>query len=409
MIIVAIIQPFSALRYNKSFGDNVTNLTCPPYDIPQKSEIGLYLDKSSYNAIRLEIPESNISSNDVKQIFNSWKNSNILIKDNQKNIYFYEIEYRINNKTQKLCGTVCLVKIDDFCTKDIISHETTFEAPKKNRLNLLKQINCTTSPIFALFEDNKQIFGKICSEITKSNATIKSIDATGNVHKIWAVNDKNLILEVATCLKNKKLFIADGHHRYETAINYRKYCQNNGSKIANYAMMFLANIFDENLTVLPTHRLVTFNKKYAGNDYNSLFNRHFDIEERMDLYNITNVLQKETNFGIKCIGFYYKNKSWLLLKLKNQYNHKNFCYETQIFNEVILNKNIKYNKLFYTKSVDEALNLVNSNKFDGAFFMPQIKKNNLLNIFSQKILLPQKSTYFYPKPLAGLIMHEIDE
>lgn len=410
MIILAIIRPFKALKYNKKTYDNISDLVCPPYDIIDKSKTQVYINKSPYNAIRLELPKSNGAGESVKSIFSSWKKNKVLVKDDKESLYVYEMEFKINNQAKKLRGIICLVKIEELKNGNIIAHEKTFNSAKQERLVLLKNINCNTSPIYALFNGDNETFNKNINSVTKEKESAECIDSENVIHRIWQIRDKRIIDSFSRFFKGKKLFIADGHHRYETAINYKKYCRETYNKSANYTMMFLADIRDKNLIMLPTHRLVKLKENFNIRDFKIFLSEHFEIEERLDIYNIENVLEK-VSLKNKCLGFYYKNKTWLLLTLKKREPTKSSYCETQILNELILAKIFKspdLNILAYTRDLGNAFNLINRGDFQGAFIMPKIHKDSLINIFEKRIRLPQKTTYFYPKPITGLVMNEIE-
>lgn len=386
----------------------MVNLVCPPYDIIKESEIKRYLNKSPYNIIRLELPTKIDSYKSVKDVFDIWKKNKILIKDNEDCIYIYQMEFNVLDEKKYITGIICLVKIEELENSTIIPHENTFKAAKQNRLELLKAINCNISPIYALFDGRDNLIFNVIKSLSKKKYDINFMDADGITHRLWRINDKNIINEISNYFKEKNLFIADGHHRYETAVDYKDYCKKFKNQTADYTMMLLADLFSKDLTINPTHRLVRLNSDFSLEKFEKSLADYFSIEKRKDINRIESVLKKELENGKKVLGFYCRSNAWLLLTLKSNNLLKNFYCETQILEDLILNKSLKYKELFYTKDLKNGLKSVNSQTYDALFVIPEMSKKTLIKIFLNRIKLPQKTTYFYPKPITGLVMHELD-
>ena len=301
---MAVIKPFKALMYNPKFYKIMSDIVCPPYDVVKDSEIKGYLDKNPYNVIRIESPGCEGSYETIKNTFDDWKKNNVLIKDCDECIYIYEMNFKINDKVTKLTGIICLVKVDDLDKGSIIPHEITFKKAKKDRFSLIKSINCNTSPIYSLFDGKDKKIFNILKILTDKKEDISAIDEYNVTHKLWKISDKKEIYKIVDYFKNKELFIADGHHRYETAIKYKNYCKAFSNKTANYTMMLLVDFFSDALVMLPTHRVLRLNDNFDVTGLKNILEKYFLIEERKDIYNIENILNKNSILGKKVIGFF---------------------------------------------------------------------------------------------------------
>lgn len=406
---MAIIKPFKALLYNPKFFNVMDDLICPPYDVISDLEREIYLNKSPYNFIRIEFPKVKNSYNEVKNIFNDYKNNKILIKDKNDSLYLYEMDFKIENINLKLKGLICLVKIKDLKSGYIVPHENTFKKAKDDRFSLLKAINCYTSPLYFLFDgrDNNIFEGMNLKE----KELINTVNFQAVTHNLYRLNDEKEIKKIVKYFKNKKLFIADGHHRYETALRYKDYCNNFLNQKSEYVMVLLVDFFSKALKLLPTHRILRFCDDFDFKNLIEIFSEDFLVEKRYDVKELENILNRGHHEGKKSLGFYTGGDSWFLLDLKNNFDKLDFYCETQILNDFILNRFLKnrlLSEVFYERNFDEVYKLVNKEKSTVSFMMPKMSKENLFNIFLKGIKLPQKTTYFYPKPVSGLIMNEIE-
>ena len=193
---MAIIKPFKALRYNSKTFNDMSDLICPPYDVINNIEREIYLNKNPYNFIRIEFPKIKKSYDEVKNTFNTYKKNNILIKDKNDSLYLYEMNFKFENKNIKLKGLVCLVKIEDLKSGNIVLHENTFKKAKDNRFSLLKAINCDTSPLYFLFDGrNNNIFEKINFKKQELISNVNFQEVTHNLYRISDIKKINEIIE----------------------------------------------------------------------------------------------------------------------------------------------------------------------------------------------------------------------
>ncbi len=226
---MARIEPFRGLRYNQEKITDLIEVTTPPYDVISPEMQDKYYSLSPYNIIRLELgkeyPQDNESNNKytrAAQLFEEWKKSNILIKEDKPSIYIYQQVFTLNNNiTKTRTGIICGVELVDFSRGIVLPHEFTLSKPKTDRYNLMHATNANFSQIFSLYEDPSKTISDIINKNIKNVPVIDMVDEEGIRNRVWTIDKKEEIETIKETLKNKQLFVADRHHRYETASAYK--------------------------------------------------------------------------------------------------------------------------------------------------------------------------------------------
>src|SRR5512143_3760660 len=286
---MATIIPFRGIVYNQSKAGSIGNLVCPPYDIISQAEQQELYRKSPHNIVRLEYglesPGDTEGDNRyvrAASLLDEWFKTNILQQSQDPAINVYEMEYAVGNTLKKLRGFVCLVRIEDYDSGIVKPHETTLSGPKTDRLNLLRACKASFSQIFSLFSDPQGIIQSLLARISgKPEMEVKSGD--GVIHRIWRLTDKQSIETVVREMADKSFFIADGHHRYDTALNYRNERRKTagtgtGQEGYNYVAMFLAGLEDPGLTIFPAHRALFNLDGFHPQRFENDLGRYFAIE-----------------------------------------------------------------------------------------------------------------------------------
>ena len=418
------VKPFRGITYNTKKFNNFDNLMSPPYDIISKMMQDQLYNNNDYNFVRLILGKKKQDDNEIsnyytraKEFLEKWLSENILVGSEENSIYPYKINYEINNQKKIMNGFFILLKIDKNYEK-IRAHEKTLSKPKEDRLNLMRNCKANLEPIQLLYVDEKDEINKIIND--KINNPIFQIKAYDSFyHTLWKLEDKKIIEHIEKILKNKILFIADGHHRYQTAINFAnemsgKYQNYNDDSPFNYRMVILVNMFDEGLSILPTHRLVK-KDEIDINKFLSKLENYFEIIEKKIMSDISSENKKQ-------FVLYLKNK-YYILTLKNLNlmdkvgdNHSKIwksldvsILQKLIFEEILnINQENLENHVFYTRDLKEAIQFVNEEKYNFSFLMNPTKINELKAIAESGEHMPQKSTYFLPKMLSGLVMYKMD-
>jgi len=431
------VIPFKGIIYNQKKIKQLDKVMSPPYDIiSEKMQTELY-KRHSHNFVRLILgkqePNDNETNNKytrAKKLLDKWIKESVLIESDKPAIFPYKIEYDIFGQKSIMNGFFTLLKLDPNY-KLIKAHERTLSKPKADRLNLLRACHANLEPIQLLYIDEKDKIRRLIDKsLNEPIINIKSYD--GFNHKLWRLDDEKLLAIIQNELKDKILFIADGHHRYQTAINYanelnEKFGNTNKNSNFNYRMVILVNMLDEGLSILPTHRLI----KKSDLDIDFLLkklDRYFIVEEKkVELSNINikkvskmikNDLKTETEhkFALYLKGKYY------ILTLKDESDMDDFAkdrsrtwrtLDVSILHKIILEHYMGINQdniedfVKYTREDEEAIRLVEDRKYDLSILMNATKIDELKAVAEADEHMPQKSTYFLPKMLSGLVIYKM--
>jgi uncharacterized protein (DUF1015 family) len=413
---MAEIIPFKGILYNMSkvLGEDVV---APPYDIitPEYKET-LY-NKSRYNIVRIdfgkELEGDNESENKytrASNFLNSWLKDGILTTREKSGFYAYEVEYEIKNQRKKLRGFFCLVKLVEL-GKGVYPHECTHSKPKADRLNIMKACNANTSPIFSLYNSPQRRASTVIEETIKQNKPyMEAHDPDSSAHRLWIIEDKSDIDIIVDDIKDKAIFIADGHHRYETALEFQKEMKmlsadsyQLSAKSWDYVLMFLANMSDEGLTILPAHRLV------RGMPENSMkiLSEYFYINKVDASEDIEGTISGHKN----TIGFCQCDGSQqYILKHRggglDDVNRALKGLDVIILHELIFKKLLKITNIAYEMNVETALNMIEKGLYDAVFFLNPTRVEDVEKVALSDVRMPPKSTYFYPKLLTGMVIYK---
>lgn len=436
----------------------MAKVTCPPYDVIDAAlQEGCY-DLSPYNIVRLILRKDSPAQDKYSQIrdeFNSWLDKGVLLQDKEEAVYFYEQEYTypVKNKPlstvcpgekRKRSGFIALLKIDDTSNssdgarRSVHAHEHTHLAPKEDRLQLLRQVKANLSPIFLLFYDKCRIIKRLRD---RCGSEIPFIDITGPdavKHKLWRITDSKIIERIRNDFKGSDVFIADGHHRYEVACNFRKDTRDalgNPEKdlACDYVMAYFTDLTSGGLTILPTHRVV---KEIGEAEFCGLgaeLEKYFDIDKARDCADLFVMLSRAAK-NEQVLGMYKldtaKNipeNKFFLLRLKKSLNidkvinlDKPSQYKrlaVVILDQLILGgmlnigaqEGAKNERLFYTNDAALAVKMVDNKEAKAAFFLNPVDAKEMTQLAAQGERMPPKSTFFYPKLLSGLAIYKFND
>ncbi|MCB4791352.1 MAG: DUF1015 domain-containing protein [Elusimicrobia bacterium] len=400
---MAVIKPFCGVRY---FGRDISKLVCPPYDIISEKEKNELKKTSRFNLVRIELPDQTRGKDKYKNakfLFNDWLQKDILEQDTKESFYLYEQYFKDKTKFKSRKGFFAALKLENPHKGVVKPHEKTLAKPKEDRLNLIRAVQANISPIFGLFNDDNKSLIKLCDKTASQKATSYAKDSSGVTHKLWKIDDEAGLNLLKKVLKGQDIFIADGHHRYETAWNYLNERKKSASykKAAgyNYVLTYLCSMEDPGLVVWPTHRVFTAPK---------------DIEENIAKY--FNILPKNKFMKLSLktpqpILIYYKGKSRALAVkneriLKKAMPDKCKAYQelgVSILHNVLL-KDLQAEDLTYLKSEKEAYKLADK-KGNMAAIVPATPVKSVKEIALAGQTMPQKSTYFYPKVITGMVIN----
>ena len=426
------ILPFRPYVYDVKCAGEIKNLTAPPYDIISKELQNELYERSLYNIIRLEYGKELDGDGDnenkytrASRLFNEWAGKCILKRAAKNAIYIYSQIFNIDGTEYERTGFMSLFKLPESKENNsIYGHETTLSKPKEDRFKLMETANANFSPIFSVFEDNNQKVLTILKTALSEKEVKKLfdfIDDNGIKNILYAIEDEKIIADIQNDMGDKSVYIADGHHRFETCINYRDYVKKNGLDKkginADYCLMFFAPSGQNGLVILPTHRGIK-EKNINIENFIEILSKYFIISET----NAEDLINENKKTGKKYVSFGFAHKSGrnFILSFKNKTSDLKTInpldnLDVSILQEYILKKaleitqeeidNQKY--IVYEKDAKKALEKVKKGELEAVFFMNPTKIEDVIKIASLNLRMPQKSTYFYPKLISGLLINPL--
>lgn len=422
---MAEVKAFKALRFTGKAGDPAKNL-CPPYDIISPSEREALISESENNLVRLELPQGENAYREAAILLDKWLSDGVVAEDKQDGIYIYEEEFTAFGQRKRIKGIVALVKIEEFSKGVILPHEDTLSKAKQDRFNLMKACGCNFSQIYSMFIDpDKKISVKV-NELSKGAPDEQAVTDDGIIHRLWISTDDEANAYISRAFADKQLFIADGHHRYETSLNYRNYLREQGlakeGDKSDYVMMFLIDIDDEGLVIFPTHRMIRDLSSFNEESVIERSRDFFEIERVEGTGDIDRRLLELTDS--KSYAFYTGRDYYYILTLKKDVSLDSIAPErSQAYRDLdvtalhslILERVMGIDKenmangvnLTYTRSLDEAVEKVQDGSFQCSFILNPTKIHQIKDVAAAGDRMPQKSTYFYPKLITGMVMNKI--
>jgi uncharacterized protein (DUF1015 family) len=258
---MAHIAPFRGILYNQKKIADPSKVIAPPYDVITPEEQEKLYSRSPYNIVRLILSREPEPYESVARLFDEWQKEGVLTRDEKPAIYFLTQRYAYKGEKERK-GFMAVVRLEDFSSGGIRPHEATLAAPKEDRLRLMLACNANLSPIFALYDEPRQMINRLLAEHVQGKPPDVDVkEDKGGSCRLWRITDPELIRMTRSEMEPQPLLIADGHHRYEAAMNYREHMRSRnpnftGHEAFNYVMMVFSNMKDEGVTILPTHRLV---------------------------------------------------------------------------------------------------------------------------------------------------------
>ncbi len=354
------VSKFKGFRYSLN---NIENLVARPFDEIDETMRENYYKKSEYNIVNLTLPKGENKYINARNLIEKWIKDGILIQDDDEFYYPYFQEFSINGEKLNRPGFLARIKVEDYENNVIFPHERIYPKPMEDRLNLLKETNFILEPIMLLYNDPENLVMENLKFMEKDLEFLDDYNVYNRVFKSKS--------EIQELLRNEKLVIADGHHRYHASLIYKKELG------YSYIMGYLININDKNFRIFPIHRIV----KEINTD--ELFRKIKEIYE---------INEKE--WDIKII-----TKDWTL-KIKSS-DEINVLTVNEIIENVLSIKE-KWGRVKYEKVEENAINFAMKNKSSVAFILKGLDPKTVWNMAVNGKLLPEKSTYFFPKPISGV-------
>lgn len=430
------IAPFRGVFYNQKKVRDLGKVIAPPYDVISKEEHDKLYKKSPYNFVRLDLSQEPDSYGAVAQLLQEWQAQAILERDESPAIYFSTHRFKLKSGEQRnRQGFFALVELQDFSSGDIRPHEKTLDAPKEDRLQLMLASNAQLSPIFTLYAQPKDTLSRMLAiEVEGVTPFIEFEQDNGEECRLWRIADPVVIEKVQREMQSQQLLIADGHHRYEATLSYRDRMRSargpwNGREAFNYIMAYFANINDDNVVILPTHRLVRGFTHKPFLELEEALQTFFYVEQHPKTPDGKNSFLKALKSAAKkhrVIGASFKrDPRYLILRLKNKRNMQRLAKDLSaplreldvstlhlLILEHILGmppeQQVSGENIRYSQDEELVLQALEKEDFQAAFILNATKAEEIQTIVASGEKMPQKSTYFYPKLPSGLIVNKID-
>ncbi len=447
---MAFIAPFKGISFNVDKVGSLDDVVTPPYDVINEKAVDSYSQKNPYSMIRLDItknPGGTVGDDsryqDVADLFQQWLGEDVLLREKYPALYLYTVQYKHpSGQTLIRKGLVSLVGLAEFTEGIVKPHEETFESVIADRLRLLDSTKAQFSQIFSLYSDEENKVLNLLDAAKESDAVGSITDGDGCVHSLHRVSDGAVIMQVQELFKGKSVYIADGHHRYTTALAYRKLQRERNSDFsdndpANHIMMYLCPMEDPGLSVLPTHRLLQWPGMINMEDLRLRLDPWFELEEMKEgnrevlLAEVLSRMDEEesttasaSTFGVyhpgedRCFLLTMKPAAKELLKEKPEQMQE---LDVVILSEVIINKAMELgherceseNLIHYYSDPDEAIDVAVKD-WNGQdemtpllFVMNPTRVRQVRQVADENLIMPHKSTYFYPKVMTGLLFNQL--
>ncbi len=434
---MAKIFPFRALRYdpNKVL---ISEVVTQPYDKISSSMQDRYYSASPYNLVRIILgkPEANDSNGTnvysrAAAYLQNWRDERVLVRDTEPGIYLYTQTFHLpgdsSGATYERRGFIAAGQLEAYDRKVVFRHEQTLSKPKADRLNLLRSTQSHFGQIFMLYSDPSRAVDSALAQFRPPDAEVR--DEYDVIHRMWRVSDPAVISKVQAAMDDRKLIIADGHHRYETALNYRNEMR---ERLGNHVdapyecvMMTLVNMDSPGLVILPTHRVVFGLDGFDVNVMNDKLKKYFDVENIGPITSATAAVDRLREAGSTetALLAVTADSAYLLRAHPIQQSdalagqseqqraldviqlHKLILEETLGMSEEDI-RNQKHLK--YVREAQDAMDEVHSGA-NVAFLMNPVRMQQVRDIAFSGEVLPQKSTDFFPKLLSGLTIYSLED
>jgi uncharacterized protein (DUF1015 family) len=439
---MAEVKPFKGVLYNSKQINDLAEVIAPPYDVISSSYQDDLYRRHPHNIVRLILGKSKPEDTDTNDLhkrsanhFKQWLADDILIHDTAEAFYLTNVEFSVGDRRVTRYGIIGLVRLEPFDKGVVLPHECTYSKVKSERLNLMKHSRANLCSIFGLYSDSEGILDRMKSIVRSKPADIDVTDDQGARHKLWRLTDDKSLKAVQAALAPKTIYIADGHHRYETALNYRQWLQANDPEFddrhpANYVMMSLSSLEDPGMVIFPAHRLLKDVPNQATASLISKLKEVFNIQSISTNQGVDMALLKAdaalaANRHRNAFIVYMKNDRAIhVLVLKEGVMQERYGSElpeplldldVTVLTRLIMMDILGFDKtrlddatkIFYRTTSQDAADEVMDGKADIAFILNPTRIEQVQRVAEHGLIMPRKSTYFYPKIISGQVMNTL--
>ncbi|MDD5593410.1 MAG: DUF1015 domain-containing protein [Candidatus Margulisbacteria bacterium] len=435
------IFPFRGVYYNKKKLKNLSKVMTPPYDIVSPEMQAKLYDLNDFNFIRLILGKEFAGDNEYNNRYvraaaflNGWLRHKVLLTDDKPAIYIYEQRFTVSGKKFVRVGFISILRLEDMGRGKVFPHEETYPRAKLDRLQLMRTTSADLDSIFAFYSDKKDKIGKVTRQTMKKKPFIEVKDLDNVVHRLWKIDKKPLINKLVQEMKDKAVFIADGHHRYEAAVRNKNELKMKNTKFSedeayNHVMVYFTPIENKGLVVLPIHRTVSNLAYFDPIRFENDLAEYFDVVPYPATKKTVGKIRKKLLKDMQkvtdkhAIGLYLGNYRYFLLRLKDEKMIDEMVAEEKpkawkhldvtilhyaVFDRLLNMANETEDKVTYFKSEEEAVKAVDEKGAVMAFLLNPTRIEEIIAVASELEKMPHKSTYFYPKLLSGPVFYRFE-
>ncbi len=449
---MAVVVPFKGVRYNPDKIKCLEDVVTPPYDVISAADGNEFKNRNPYSMINLDLRNTSQDETEddgrygrARDRFVSWQEQEILIRDDTPALYLYFIEYTLPSGRQCIRkGLVSLVELAEFAEEIVKPHEKTFSGVISDRLELMEACQAQFSQIFSLYSDPAQEIMRLLEKKREPDHLCRVKDSAGNVHTLWRVVDEAALAQVNQFFAERPVYIADGHHRYTTALDCRRRAKEQTPDLAadspyNFVMMYLCACEDPGLSVLPTHRLVNWPGTMNADRLAEILADGLDVTEvtegsRETLIGEVLNQMDEANIAsdLPAFGVYHAGEDRaFLLRINDATLAANQALKEKpavlrdldvvVLSDLLIHgylgldhdRCVKEQLVSYYSDADDALDAsVKMSVLDNGatpllFLLNPTRVTQVTGVADQGEIMPHKSTYFYPKIMTGLLINKL--
>jgi uncharacterized protein (DUF1015 family) len=433
---MADIRAFRAYRYDLGRVGPLSDVVAPPYDVIDPHLQQKLYDRSPYNVIRLDLNREEPTDTDeynrytrAAGLLRDWIQGGILQQDTARGLYVYHQEYEVEGRRHVRNGFLARVRLEPFGAGLIYPHEETMPGPKADRLKLMRATGMNLSPVFGLYPDSAGEVQGLLDEAVRRSLPLEATDHLGTVSRLWTVTDQQIVSRVTGLLGPKPVFIADGHHRYETALRYLDERRAAGDvptdeAAPNFTLMMLVGMSDPGLLILPTHRLISGVPEVTGPKLREALAGHFQVETvgtgeaaAREAWELIEADGSQNVLGLGTVA----DGGWHLARLTTSAAMDELAPEhspawralaVSILHVLVLNRLVPQRlggepKCDYAHLLREVTDAAAAKRCQLAALVPPATMGHVEQIAGSLEKMPPKSTYFYPKLLTGLVFNSL--
>jgi len=438
---MAEIQAFRAYRYDLGQVGALQDVVAPPYDVIDADLQQALYDRNPYNVIRLILNKEEAGDNETSnrytrasRFLRDWQRDGALRQDSARGLYVYQQDFEIDGSSYTRLGFLARVRLEPFGQGRIFPHEETLAGPKADRLNLFRATGMNLSPIFGLYPDDGNEVRPILDAAVRNSQPLEATDHLGVTHRFWPVTDQQLVSRLTGLMGPKPIFIADGHHRYETGLKYleeRRAARDpqaiQPAGAANYILMMLVSMSDAGLVILPTHRLISNIPSISSERLKDLLKKHFEMEEvghdAEGARHASNLLEADRSqnvlgFGTVADGVWQVGRfigdPEVMEQLAADHSLEWRTLAVSLLHVLVLGQLMgpqlgSQPGLRYVHLLEEVQEATGAKSCQVAVLVPPVAMRHVELIAGNREKMPPKSTYFYPKLLSGLVFNPLLE